>query len=54
MSLRLDGGVTATWMANAFQHWFDAWRICVRLLKGRRPFKALEAKRRRAAGPTVH
>ena len=26
MPLRLDGGVTVGWMANAFQHWLAAWR----------------------------
>ena len=54
MPLRLDGGVTVGWMANAFQHWLAAWRGCERLLKGRRAVGALQAKRRRAAGPTVH
>ena len=54
MPLRLDGGVTAGWMANAFQHWLAAWRLSERLLNGRRTVKALRAKRCRAAGPTVH
>lgn len=54
MPLRLDGGVTANWMANAFQHWFAAWRACERLLKSPRATQAMKAKRRRPAGPTVH
>lgn len=54
MPLRLDGGVTVGWLANALQHWLAAWRGCERLLKGRRTVKALQARRRRAAGPTVH
>ena len=54
MPLRLDGGVTVGWMANAFRHWLTAWRGCERLLKRRRAVGALQAKRRRAAGPTVH
>ena len=54
MPLRLDGGVTVGWMANAFQHWFAAWRACERLLKRPRTAKGLQAKRRRSAGPTVH
>ncbi len=54
MPLRLDGGVTVGWLANALQHWLAAWRGCERLLKGRRTVKALQARRRQAAGPTVH
>ena len=54
MSLRLDGGVTSTWMANAFQHWFDAWRICLRLLKGPGTPRALRGERSRSADSTVH
>jgi hypothetical protein len=54
LPLRLDGGVTVGWMANASQHWLAAWRLSERLLKGRRTVKALQAIRRRAAGPTVH
>jgi hypothetical protein len=54
MPLRLDGGVTVGWMANAFQHWLAAWRACERLVKGRRAVRALQAKRRREAGPTIH
>jgi hypothetical protein len=54
MPLRLDGGVTANWMANAFQHWFAAWRACERLLKSPRTTQGMKAKRRRPAGPTVH
>lgn len=54
MPLRLDGGVTVGWMANAFQHWLAAWRLSERLLKGRRTVKGLRARGRRVAGPTVH
>lgn len=54
MPLRLDGGVTVGWMANAFQHWLAAWRLSERLLKGRRTVKGLQAIRRRVAGRTVH
>ncbi len=53
MPLRLDGGVTVNWMANAFQHWFAAWRASERLLKSPRTAKA-KAKRRRPTGPTIH
>jgi hypothetical protein len=54
MPLRLDGGVTVSWMANAFQHWLAAWRACERLLKSPRTTRGMKAKRRRPAGPTVH
>ena len=54
MPLRLDGGVTVGWLANALQHWLAAWRGCERLSKGRRAVRAPQAKRRRAADPTVH
>jgi hypothetical protein len=53
MPLRLDGGVTVDWMANAFRHWFGAWRRCERLLRA----GAGEAPRPgagRASGPVVH
>ena len=53
MPLRFDGGVTVNWMANAFQHWFAAWRTCERLLKSPRTAEP-KAKRRRSTGPTVH
>ena len=54
MPLRFDGGVTANWMANAFQHWFSAWRTCERLLKGPRTPRALRAERSRSVDSTVH
>ena len=52
MPLRFDGGVTASWMANAFQHWFSAWRTCERLLKRTRTAHAM--KPTRSPGTTVH
>ena len=52
MPLRFVGGVTVDWMANAFQHWFSAWRTCERLLKRTRTAHAM--KPTRSSGTTVH
>ena len=54
MPMRLDGGVTVSWRANAFQHWVAARRAPERLLKSPRTAQAMKAKPRRSAGPTVH
>jgi hypothetical protein len=52
MPLRFDGGVTVDWMANAFQHWFSAWRTCERLLERTRTAHA--TKPTCSPDPTVH
>ena len=54
MPLRFDGGVTAGWMANAFQHWLAARRRCERLVKSARTTSAMTAKGRRSTKITIH
>jgi hypothetical protein len=54
MPVRLDGGVTVYWMANAFQYWFSEWRGCERLLKRAWTAREMKPTRGRTPGPTVH
>ncbi len=54
MPLRLDGGVTVDWLANALRYWFAAWRTCERLVKGSRAPLALVEKTRRPSDARVH
>ena len=52
MPLRLDGGVTVTWLTNGLRLWFSEWRACERLLKKARRPRATRPTR--GLGTTVH
>lgn len=54
MPLRLDGGVTVEWLANALRYWFAARRTCERLLKRSTPPLALVQKSRRPSDARGH
>jgi hypothetical protein len=54
MPLRLDGGVTADWIANAFEHFFAAWRDCERVLRARRTVPPVPPKVRGSNDKRLH
>lgn len=54
LPLRLDGGVTAEWVANAFRHWLLALRRCDRLLGAGHGAREADAGRLRAVSSLVH
>ena len=52
MPLRLEGGVTADWLANGLQDWFSEWRACERLLEKARSARTMRPTR--SPDTTVH